>query len=677
MKPVAVKLIRFLIALALTPIVVAILALLVINVVDWDKHRGFVTKMIEKFTDYRVDSIEGIKVGRLTSAEAGVDGIKLHHKTGLGALKNLETKQTYLRLKVFPLLFSDKLILQNFILNGARVDLQKVKVDPKTESAEEDSEGGLTLADLPSIFIHSATIKDFKLTYAGTTQGEPLTVKLDNAGVTAPYNDKPSMLSAEGQVGDLPFEMAGAFGSFDAFRDPDAAYPARIKAKIADHTLEARGNLKFREGVSHFDVDASGPGLARLKQALKLNIGDIPAYSLSFALNKKPDAIRFEQIRMQLGRTQVLGNGGLSFAEPKLLVTADLKSPRLYATDFKGLFQSSGKKELRDPTEPARPAGQYFSDKPIELDAIKMIDADIKITVDKFEGEKAGTAIDGIQGRVMLNAGRLVVDPLRFAVAEGVIGGDLVFDARRPDIKVKIALGARSVNLNSLLGRTAKDIPVMKIKPNDVAKGILTGHLDIKMHGRSPMQLAKTVEGPIQLAVEGGKIASTFIELAGIDITQALGDWIVDHPLISLECGLVNLEADEGVYRTKSFIIATGDSNIVGQGQLNLPGNNVDFKLTTHPRDFSIGSVKSPILIRGKLNEIKVGLDPKPLVARGAAALLLGAINPALALLPLVEPGLGKKGACDKYAGELKGVIASAEKDVTRKDLQEAKSVGR
>ncbi len=677
MKPALVKLIRFLIALALTPIVLAILALLVINIVDWDKHRGFVAQMIEKFSDYKVDHIEGIKIGLLTSAEAGVDRIKLHHETGYGALKSLETRQTYLKLKVFPLLFSDSLIIQNFILDGARIDLQKAKVDPNAPVAEDDEDSSFTLAKLPSIFINSANVRDFNFVYAGTTQGEPFKLRIESAGVTAPKSDKPSMLNAEGKLSNLPFEVVGAFGSFDAFRDADAAYPARIKAKIADHALDARGTIKFRDGLSHFDVDASGPGLVKLKEALKLNIGDIPPYKLSFAVDKKPDVIRFEDIKLLVGETSVVGNGGLDFSRPKMLLLADLKSPVLRAVDFKGLFQSSGKKELRDPSEPARPAGQYFSDKPIELDAIKKMDADIKITVDRFDGEKAGNAIDGIQGRMMLNAGRLVIDPLRFAVAEGVIGGDLVFDARKPDIDVKITLGARSINLDSLLGRTAKEIPVMDIKPNDVAKGILTGHLDIKMHGRSPMQLASTVKGPVQLAVEGGKIASTFIELAGLDITQTLGDWIGDHPLISLECGLVNLDADQGVYRTKSFILATGDSNIVGKGELNLPGNNVDFKLTTHPRDFSIGSVNTPILIKGKLNEIKVGLDPKPLIAKGAAAILLGAINPALALLPLVEPGLGKKGACDKYAGELKGVIASAEKDVTRKDLEEAKNVGR
>lgn len=674
MKTTLKKILRFFAALVLIPFITLIAALLTINLVDWDRHRGFVASMIERFSDYRVEHIEGITIGLLSSAEVGVDRIKIQHKTGYGALNKLETRQTYLKIKVFPL-FQNRLIVQGFILDGARINLQPSKVDPNAPQKDASEEKPFDLADLPAIFINVANINDSNLSYAGS--GEPFVLQLENAGVTATGNDKPSMLSAEGKVGDLPFELLGAMGSFDAFRDSKAAYPARVKAKIADHSVEVRGSMNFRDDVSHFDVDASGPGLTKLKQALKLNIGDIPAYTLSFAVDKKPKIIRFEKVDLVLGNTKVLGNGGLDFSGDRMLVQADLKSEDLYAEDFKGLFQSSKDKKLRDPNEPPRPAGQYFSDKPIETDFMKKMDADIQITVNKFHGEKAGTAIDAILGRVRLNAGRLVMDPLNFSVAEGTIGGDLVFDAREKDIKAKITLGARKINLSSLLGRGAKEVPVLNLKPDDIARGILTGHLDISMHGRTPMQLAQTVKGPVQLAVEDGKLSATLVEVAGLDISETIGDWILKHPLKELRCGLFSLEANEGVYRTKSFVIATSDSNLLGKGQLNLPGNKVDFTLNVVPKDFSIGSLRTPIKVEGELNKIGVSLEPTPLVAKALAALALGAVNPALALLPLVEPGLGKEGGCSKYKAELRQVVANAEKDVSREDMKATKSVVR
>jgi len=476
-------------------------------------------------------------------------------------------------------------------------------------------------------------------------------------------------------VSELPFEVLGAFGSFDAFRDEDAAYPARLQAKIADHSLDARGTLRFTEGLSHFDIDLQGPGLTKLKQALKLNIGDIPPYTLSFAFDKKPQTMRFEEIKLQLGNTKVTGNAGLDFSKPALLVQADLVSPKLFAADLKGLVQTDPNN--KEPDEVPKPAGQYFSNIPIDASAMKTINADIKLQVKEFEGEKAGTAINTVLAHAKLNDGKLVVEPLNFGVADGTIGGDLTFDARRPDISVAIKLGARRVDLNKLLAPAAKEIPVVKMKPTDMAKGLLTGHMKLTMHGKTPMEMSKTVDGPIQLAVEDGRLSATILEAAGIDVTETLGDWFLGHPLKTMECGLMAFEANKGVYSTKSFLIATTDSNIVGKGELDLPGNKVDFLISTHPRDFSIGSVRSPIYIKGPLNDIKFGLQKKDLVLKGLAALALGAINPALALIPLVEPGLGKDGACKKYAGELTAVQARAKQDVSGKDLKATENASR
>ncbi|MBC7532251.1 MAG: AsmA family protein [Oligoflexus sp.] len=669
------KIFGILLGIILTPVLLAILALVIINVVDWDKHRPFVKATIERFTDLEIENIEGIKVGLLTSAEAGVDKITFKNSSEYSGLRDFQSGQAYLQLKVFPLLFHKQLIIQNAVLDQATVHLAASKSDPNAVKAEEKS---FNIQDLPTIFINSASISDFKLSYKGDKKNaDPFLFSLVHAGVTAPNNDKPSMLSAEGKVADLPFEVLGAFGSFDAFRDTKAAYPARIDAKIADHHLEARGNVRMTQSESHFDVDLAGPGITKLKRALKLNIGDIPAYTLSFALNKKSETIRFEEINLQLGNTKVVGNGGLDFSNNRTLIQADLQSPKLFATDLKGLAQTD--KNNKEPDEVPKAPGQYFSNEPIKVAALRAVDADIKILVKEFEGQKAGKAIDSLNAHLKMNRGKITINPLNFGVAEGTIGGDLLFDGRKDDIDVKIQLGARRVNLDALLGPIAKEIPLLKIKTSEIAKGLLTGHMDLKMHGRTPMEMSKTVAGPVQLAVENGKLSATLVEAAGLDISETLGDWFLGHPLKKLECSLFSFEADKGVYRTKTILIATTDSNLVGKGQLDLPGNKADFLLTVHPRDFSIGSVRAPIFVRGPLNDIKAGIESKDLIIKSAAALALGAaINPALALVALIEPGTGEDHPCRKYTDELQSVLAKAKEDLSPEDIRKTeKAAGR
>ncbi|RYZ52354.1 MAG: hypothetical protein EOP07_19740, partial [Proteobacteria bacterium] len=397
------KIIGITVGIILTPFLLLFLALVVINVVDWDKHRPFVKSMVERFTDFEVENIEGIRVHLLTSAEAGVDRIKIKQTNETSGLKSFQSEQAYLKIKVFPLL-KKQLIIQSFVLDGARIKLGEGKPDPKSPKNEEE---GMTLADLPQIFINSASIADFNLTYKGDKKkSTPFDLTIVHAGVTAPSNEKPAMLSSEGKANDLPFEILGAFGSFDAFRDQSAAYPARITAKIADHSLEVRGALKFANGDADFDVDASGPGLKQLKQALKLNIGDIPQYTLSFGVHKKPETIRFEEIKLLLGKSSVVGNGGLDFRNNRTLIQADLQSPKLYAADFKGLVKTD--KNNKEPDEVPKAPGQYFSNEPIDASALKAVDADISIAVKDFDGQKAGAAIDNVVGRIQLNRGKLV-----------------------------------------------------------------------------------------------------------------------------------------------------------------------------------------------------------------------------------------------------------------------------
>ena len=108
---------------------------------------------------------------------------------------------------------------------------------------------------------------------------------------------------------------------------------------LDDHRLDARGTLRFAKGESHFDIDLAGPGLMRLKKALKLNIGDIPAYTLSFAFVNSPQTMHFDEIKLQVGKSHVVGNIGLDLSKPHTLIQAELRSPKLFANDLKGLFQ--------------------------------------------------------------------------------------------------------------------------------------------------------------------------------------------------------------------------------------------------------------------------------------------------------------------------------------------------
>jgi len=68
--------------------------------------------------------------------------------------------------------------------------------------------------------------------------------------------------------------------------------------------------------------------------------------------------------------------------------------------------------------------------------------------------------------------------------------------------------------------------------------------------------------------------------------------------------------------------------------------------LHPYPKDKSILSLRSPIHVGGSLGAPKIRPDKGALVQRGALAVLLGAINPVLALAATIETGPGQDANC-------------------------------
>ena len=68
--------------------------------------------------------------------------------------------------------------------------------------------------------------------------------------------------------------------------------------------------------------------------------------------------------------------------------------------------------------------------------------------------------------------------------------------------------------------------------------------------------------------------------------------------------------------------------------------------LKPEPKDRSIGSLRTPLHIKGTFGQPDIGPDMGKLVARGAGTLAMGILNPLLAILPLLEEGKGKDSNC-------------------------------
>lgn len=106
---------------------------------------------------------------------------------------------------------------------------------------------------------------------------------------------------------------------------------------------------------------------------------------------------------------------------------------------------------------------------------------------------------------------------------------------------------------------------------------------------------------------------------------------------------------------SRAIVLDTTDTVIDGRGQVSLANETLDIVLDPSPKDQSILSFRSPLRIGGTFASPTAGPDKTALAGRAGIALVLGAINPLLALAATVETGPGQDADCS-------GVLTQAAK---------------
>jgi AsmA protein len=173
--------------------------------------------------------------------------------------------------------------------------------------------------------------------------------------------------------------------------------------------------------------------------------------------------------------------------------------------------------------------------------------------------------------------------------------------------------------------------------------------------------------GKLGVFIDGGKVSRFLMELASLDLwgvtkTKLKGDQPVD-----IRCAIGDFAVKNGVMHTNALVFDTQVVNIQGDGTINLKNEAMDLTLKPEPKDRSIASLNSPLYIRGTFGAPKVAPDLGKLGAKGVGALIMGAINPLLAVLPLLKEGKDNDSPCQQL------IAQAAKSPKTGKTIKEAK----
>src|SRR5262245_29690039 len=104
---------KLLAGLLATLVILVLTLFLAINLVDWNKHKGFLVKNVERYTSIRIDEVDGIRVQLWRSAEFEWSHIKLHSDDAGMALQSFASGPLKIRVAVAPLILKRQLLIQS------------------------------------------------------------------------------------------------------------------------------------------------------------------------------------------------------------------------------------------------------------------------------------------------------------------------------------------------------------------------------------------------------------------------------------------------------------------------------------------------------------------------------------------------------------------------------------
>jgi AsmA family protein len=489
------------------------------------------------------------------------------------------------------------------------------------------------------------TLKEGKLTYRDRVAGTDITMDVSTAMGAA--KEQRVQLKGQGRFEGEKLMLQVQGGSLLTLWDKAKPYPIDFEASIGDARATAKG--MFAEPLQlqgpKLTLSLQGPDLSKLFPLLSLALPETPPYRLAGHLIRRGETWIFNDFKGTVGDSDLAGDIAFTSRGKRSYLEGDMVSHKLDFADLAGFIgaeppdkgkKATSQKQKRQAKESA-PRTRVFPDEPYDLKALRAGDAKVK-----FHGQEIITPnlpIDNLTANLQLENGKLTLKPLNFGIGIGKITANITLDAQEQDTLLTIAdIQINRVQLKRLLADT---------RFSTQSAGEFVGSANLSTTGNSLAELLGAADGGITAVMGGGRLSNLVMELIGMDVAESLGFLLTKDQSIPIRCIVSDFIVSRGKMTTKVLVIDTTDTNVIGEGQINLRNETADLHLTPYPKDPSLFSARSPLIIKGPFKDLSVYPDPTALAARGAAAVALGVLlTPIAAIIPMVELGLGEDSEC-------------------------------
>jgi uncharacterized protein involved in outer membrane biogenesis len=320
----------------------------------------------------------------------------------------------------------------------------------------------------------------------------------------------------------------------------------------------------------------------------------------------------------------------LTAADKKAAAQQKAAAGKKAAADKKTAAQAT---KTASETPADQPADKALPVQEFRTERWRDMDADVTMNAKRIV-QAEDLPLTDLQAHVVLNNGLLSLAPLRFGMAGGSLDSDIRLDGSKHPMDGRVKVSARKLKLKQLFPA---------VKSMDKSLGELNGDAALSGSGNSVAALLGSANGEAKLLVNDGVISRSLMELAGLNVGNYVVAKLFGDEEVAINCGAADVQLKNGLATPSLFVFDTQNALINIDGTADFKTEKLDLDITPHSKGLRIISLRSPLYVDGTMKNPKAGVKIAPLAARGAGAVVLGAVlTPVAALLALVVPSNDK-----------------------------------
>jgi len=620
----------------------------------WDAMRGPINRYVSEQLGRRFEITQhlSVNIGRTTTVRA--EGVEIVNPDWSDEPYLLKATIAEFDINLWPLVLG-RVVIPRISLTEPTIGLQIQSDGRRTWALSRNTSDVGAAPEIGTVMVDKG-----KVSYKSLEQGADIKVQFSLVQETG--NLLPLSYQANGKWKNGMFTATGHTGGvLKLSEDTEAPFPFEVNAIAGRTSLKAKGSVTNLTELAGIDAtfDLQGKNLDELYGLLGVVLPSTPPYKLQGQLQKQEKRWAVSQLQGVLGKSDL--SGSLSFdqsatvplltgkLQSKMLDFADLgpviglvpaseKLPKAKEKNTSGAASTipSAARENVPRTNPL--AGKVLPVTRIDVVKFKAMNADVIYSAADIRHVRE-LPLDRGSVHVKLNAGVLQLEPISLGVAGGSVAGNVRIDSNVVPATFNTRLDVRSLQLNQLFPA---------VESTKTGLGKISGQFDLKGRGNSVAQMLGSASGDMAILMGKGEISNILLEFMGLDGGEIIKFLLSGDRTVQLRCAAAAFDVKDGLMTSRAIVLDTSDTVITGQGKISLADETLDILLKPQPKDMSILSLRSPLRIGGTFAKMSAGPEKTALAGRAGLALLLGAINPLLALAATIETGPGEDADCAK-----------------------------